>query len=144
MGEERGFEGLEFYRDSLSLVKMAYALIESLPDAERYNLASQLRRAVVSVPLNIAEGYGRYHYPDRLRFFYIARGSLSETVSAFDVALTLGYCPSELVCEVRELAAVIEKNLNGCCRFVRGQQQGKAEFGTAHIHDEAYNNPTRS
>lgn len=89
---DRGFESLDFYRDSLKLLKAAYRLAGSLPDCERYNLTDQLRRAAVSIGLNIAEGYGRYHYLDRLRFLYMARGSLNETLSCFVIAEQLGYC----------------------------------------------------
>ena len=67
--DEARFEELRFYR-----------LAEQLPKYERYNLASQLRRAALSTVLNIAEGYGRYHFLDKLRFFYYARGSLFETL----------------------------------------------------------------
>ena len=80
--KERGFETLEFYQDSLKLIKASYKLAGDLPNYERYNLSDQLRRAACSISLNIAEGYGRYHYLERLRFLYIARGSLSETLSA--------------------------------------------------------------
>ncbi|MEA5567120.1 four helix bundle protein [Anabaena sp. UHCC 0399] len=52
---------------------LAYRLANRLPDCERYNLSDHSRRAASSVLLNIAEGYGRYHYLDRLRFMYIAR-----------------------------------------------------------------------
>lgn len=90
--EDRGFESLEFYQDSLKLLKAAYRLADSLPDYERYNLSDQLRRAACSIVLNIAQGYGRYHYLDRLRFLYIARGSLAETKSAFIVAESVGFC----------------------------------------------------
>ncbi|WP_427156840.1 four helix bundle protein [Aliinostoc sp. HNIBRCY26] len=79
---DRGFESLGFYQDSIKLLKAAYRLADRLPDFERYNLSDQLRRAAASILLNIAEGYGRYHYLDRLRFMYIARGSLAETKSA--------------------------------------------------------------
>ncbi|MGB5050141.1 MAG: four helix bundle protein [Caldilineaceae bacterium] len=133
---ERGFEGLDFYRDSLKLLKAAYRLAGSLPDYERYNLADQLRRAVVSIGLNIAEGYGRYHFLDRLRFLYIARGSLNETLSAFVIAEQLGYCGSEQLEWVRQLAVGIEKNLNGYCRSIRQQQQGGNEFGVRHMAEE--------
>lgn len=133
---ERGFEGLDFYRDSLKLLKAAYRLAGSLPDCERYNLADQLRRAVVSIGLNIAEGYGRYHFLDRLRFLYIARGSLNETLCAFIIAEQLDYCDSEQLEWVRQLAVSIEKNLNGYCRSIRQQQQGSDEFG---VHNVAEN-----
>ena len=72
---ERSFESLNFYQDSLKLLKASYRLAGDLPNYERYNLTDQLRRATSSILLNTAEGYGRYHYLDRLRFLYIARGS---------------------------------------------------------------------
>ncbi|BAZ02492.1 hypothetical protein NIES37_65050 [Tolypothrix tenuis PCC 7101] len=127
---DRGFETLGFYQDSLKLLKAAYRLADSLPDCERYNLSDQLHRASASILLNIAEGYGRYHYLDRLRFMYIARGSLAETKSAFIIAENLGYCNTEQLHWVSQLKDQIEKGLNGYCRFIRSQQQGKEEYGT--------------
>ncbi|MEH2163709.1 MAG: four helix bundle protein [Nostoc sp.] len=127
---DRGFESLDFYQDSLKLLKAPYRLADSLPNCERYNLSDQLRRAACSVLLNIAEGYGRYHYLDRLRFMYIARGSLTETKSAFIIAESLGYCNTEQLNWVSQLKDWIEKGLNGYCRFIRFQQQGKEEYGT--------------
>ncbi|MGK7896311.1 MAG: four helix bundle protein [Xenococcus sp. (in: cyanobacteria)] len=131
--QERGFETLEFYQDSLKLLKASYRLAGKLPNYERYNLSDQLRRAACSIALNIAEGYGRYHYLDRLRFLYIARGSLAETLSAFIIAQTLGYCTDAQLDWSRELKQKIEKNLNGYCRFIRNQQQGGSEYGQQYI-----------
>ncbi|MGL6342057.1 MAG: four helix bundle protein [Waterburya sp.] len=133
--ENIGFESLEFYQDSLKLLKAAYQLANNLPNYERYNLQDQLRRASCSILLNIAEGYGRYHYLDRLRFLYIARGSLAETLSAFIIAETLGYCNNEQLIWVNNIKTKIEKNLNGYCRFIRSQQQGKNEYGNQYIKD---------
>ena len=130
---ERGFESLDFYQDSKIILKASYKLAESLPSFERYNLSDQLRRASSSILLNIGEGYGRYHYLDRLRFLYIARGSLSETLSAFVIAQTLGYCNSSQLNWSRELKIRIEKNLNGYCRFIKKQKQGGAEYGQQYI-----------
>jgi len=87
----RGFEDLDCYKLALQVVREAYGLAKRLPDYEKYDLARQLRRAASSVTLNIAEGYGRYHYLDSLRFFYIARGSLSETLSGFITSQAVGY-----------------------------------------------------
>ncbi|MEL6495163.1 MAG: four helix bundle protein [Cyanobacteria bacterium J06623_7] len=124
---DKGFESLEFYQDSLKLLKATYRLANDLPNHERYNLSDQMRRASCSILLNIAESYGRYHYLERLRFLYIARGSLSETLSAFIIAESLGYCTTEQLDWVRSLKEKIEKNLNGYCRFIKSQQQGKNE-----------------
>ena len=131
--QERSFETLEFYQDSLKLLKASYKLAGKLPNYERYNLSDQLRRASCSISLNIAEGYGRYHYLERLRFLYIARGSLAETLSAFIIAQTLGYCTDAQLDWSRELKQKIEKNLNGYCRFIRNQQQGGSEYGNQYL-----------
>ena len=133
--DDRSFETLEFYQDSLKLLKAAYRLADSLPDCERYNLSDQLRRAACSIVLNIAEGYGRYHYLDRLRFLYIARGSLAETSSAFIIAESVGYCNKEQLNWVIQMREQIEKNLNGYCRFIRSRQQGSEEYGNKYIED---------
>ncbi len=130
---ERGFETLDFYQDSLTLLKASYRLAESLPSFERYNLSDQLHRSSCSIGLNIAEGYGRYHYLDRLRFLYIARGSLSETLSGFVIAQTLGYCNESQLNWSRDLKIRIEKNLNGYCRFIKKQKQGGKEYGQQYI-----------
>jgi four helix bundle protein len=133
---EDGFEGLDFYRESLTLVKAAYQLAGQLPELEKYGLASQLRRASASVPLNIAEGYGRYRYLDRLRFLYIARGSLQETLSGFIVAHAVGYIDSSQLTWARDLKSQIERKLNEYCRFVRQQAQGQTEYGDNHIRED--------
>jgi four helix bundle protein len=132
--EERSFESLKFYQDSLKLLKASYKLAGNLPNYERYNLSDQLRRASCSILLNIAEGYGRYHYLDRLRFLYIARGSLSETLSAFIIAQNLDYCNQEELNWSRKIKEKIEQNLNGYCRFIRKQQQGGTEYGNQYLH----------
>ncbi|MDM9382166.1 four helix bundle protein [Chlorogloeopsis sp. ULAP01] len=133
--EGRGFESLDFYQDSLKLLKAAYRLADSLPDYERYNLSNQLRRSACSLVLNIAEGYGHYHYLDRLRFMYIARGSLAETTSAFAIAESVGYCTAEQLTWVSQLKTQIEKALNGYCRFIRSQKQGSDEYGQEYIRE---------
>jgi hypothetical protein len=69
--KQLGFEDLDCYQLALQVLKEAYRVANHLPAVERYNLADQLRRAATSVTLNIAEGYGRYHYLDKLRFYYI-------------------------------------------------------------------------
>jgi four helix bundle protein len=133
--KERGFESLKFYQDSLKLLKASYKLAGNLPNYERYNLSDQLRRASCSILLNIAEGYGRYHYLERLRFLYIARGSLSETLSAFIIAQNLEYCNQEQLNWSRKIKEKIEQNLNGYCRFIRNQKQGGKEYGNQYLKE---------
>lgn len=134
--QEKGFENLASYQHSLKLLKAAYKLSETLPAHEKYNLADQLHRASTSVLLNIAEGYGRYHYLDKLRFFYIARGSLAEVISAFIVAHALGYVEYDQLSWVRAITMEAEKSLNGYISFIRKQQQGGSEFGNRYVRDD--------
>ena len=137
-GQVRDFEGLACYLFSLKLFQAAYQLANHLPDYERYNLADQLRRAALSVLLNIAEGYGRYHYLDKLRFFYIARGSLCETLSVFIASHRVGYTDDQQLAWVRQTEAEAEKSLNGYINFVRKQQQGKSEFGHKLVREDMF------
>jgi len=134
--QEKGFEGLASYQHALRLLKAAYKLAGELPAYEKYNLADQVRRASLSVLLNIAEGYGRYHYLDRLRFFYIARGSLTEVLSAFIAANSLGYVDDAQLSWVRDTEMEAEKSLNGYIAFIRKQQQGGSEYGNKYVREE--------
>ena len=125
---QRGFEDLECYQLALQVLREAYRVVKKLPPEERYNLAHQMRKAAISVVLNIAEGYGRYHYLDSLRFYYIARGSLDETLSGFVICDEVGYTSEELRHQ-RELCHSALRSLNGYIRYVRKRQQGHQEYG---------------
>ncbi len=133
--EQRGFEDLECYKLALSVVREAYQVAQRLPPEEKYNLADQLRRAAVSVTLNIAEGYGRYHYLDSLRFYYIARGSLNEVLSALITCDKVGLLTGELPRQ-RELCHSALRSLNGYIRYIRGQRQGHQEYGERMVHED--------
>ena len=74
----RSHENLEVWNQSIDFVKEIYKITKRLPDSERYGLASQLQRAAVSVPANIAEGASRQTRKEYIQFLYISRGSLSE------------------------------------------------------------------
>lgn len=81
MGKIAKFSDLNVWQEAHELVSLVYEITNSFPKTEIFGLTSQLRRAVVSITANIAEGFSRYHYKDRLRFYYDARGSLSEVQS---------------------------------------------------------------
>jgi four helix bundle protein len=132
----KSVEGLRCYQLALQLLEAAYEVAAALPDYEKYNLASQLRRAALSAVLNMAEGYGRYHYLDKLRFFYIARGSLGETRSAFTVGERIGYISTEQQGWAYATEAEAQRSLNGYIAFIRRQRQGHREYGDKAIHDE--------
>src|SRR5574342_271842 len=110
--EQRGFEDLDCYKLAVKVFQESYRVAKGLPSEEKYNLASQIRRAATSIVLNIAEGYGRYHYLDSLRFYYIARGSLNEVLSAFITCDTVRLLTGELPRQ-RELCHSALRSLNG-------------------------------
>jgi four helix bundle protein len=74
----RTFEDLAVWRKAHALVLLVYRVTSGFPDTERYGLVSQMRRAAVSVPANIAEGFRKRSSPDKLKFYNIAQGSLEE------------------------------------------------------------------
>ena len=85
------FKTLVVWQKSIQLVKLVYDLAKKFPADERYALTDQLRRAVVSIPSNIAEGNGRASSADYAHFLSIARGSLYEIITQLQIARELGY-----------------------------------------------------
>jgi four helix bundle protein len=82
---------LDIYAVSKSFVRECYKSTKELPTEERFNLCSQIRRAALSVHLNIAEGCSRKSEVERKRYFEIARGSLIEVDAALDICEALSY-----------------------------------------------------
>ncbi len=88
---ERKHQQLLVWQESMALVKLVYTLTNSFPREELYGLTSQMRRAAVSVPSNIAEGAARNGPKEFLHFLGLARGSLSELDTQLILARELGY-----------------------------------------------------
>ena len=82
---------LNVYNSSIDLVSEVYSLTEKFPASENFGLVSQLRRASVSIPSNIAEGSARSSDAERKRFLQIARSSLVEVDTQIEIALKLNY-----------------------------------------------------
>lgn len=83
------------WQRAIQLVKEVYRLTANFPDAERFGLTAQMRRAAISVPSNIAEGAARNGKAEFLHFLGIARGSLSELDTQLVIARELGYCQTD-------------------------------------------------
>src|SRR5437899_7489864 len=83
--EFRTFEDLDVYQVAREFRKKMYGVTRRLPDFEKYDLGSQIRRAAVSLTNNIAEGHGRYHFADQVRFFLGSRGALHELIDDLNV-----------------------------------------------------------
>jgi len=107
-----GYRGLQVWQKAMDLLVASYELACKLPSYERYALTSQLRRAAVSVPANIAEGNGRAHRGDYVHHISIARGSLLELETYIEIASRLNYATEEELIEIRDLVDHVSRMLN--------------------------------
>ena len=111
-------EKLMLYRDlivwqkSMELVKETYTLVKKLPKEETYALSDQMRSAVISVPSNIAEGYGRKSKTEYSRFLDTARGSLFELETQIHIGIMLGFYIEEDANKAFELCSEVARILN--------------------------------
>src|SRR5204862_7087848 len=115
------FEDLEVYKDPREFRKAMYVVTRRLPDFEKYDLASQIRRASVSLTNNMEEGHGRYHYPDQIRFFLHSRGSLEELVDELNVCLDENYLSIDEGTKLKAQASAVLALTNGYLRYLRGR-----------------------
>ena len=91
----KSYRELEVWQLAMSLAEDVYGILKDLPNEERFALSNQLRRAVISVPSNIAEGFGRDSTKDFLHFIAMARGSLYEVMTQMELAVRLDYVPEQ-------------------------------------------------
>jgi len=91
MDKIKSHKDLKVWQESMTLVTQIYKISEDFPKHEIYGLSSQIRRAAVSIPSNIAEGAGRNGENEFTRFLYIALGSLSEVETQLEISQRLGY-----------------------------------------------------
>src|SRR5262249_31266908 len=115
------FEDLDVYKTACEFRKAIYAVNRPLPDFEKYDLGSQIRRAAVSLTNNMAEGHGRFHYPDQIRFFLHSRGSLEELVDDLNVCLDEKYLPSDEVAKLKKQAREVLILINAYLRYLRSR-----------------------
>ncbi len=118
MEKKYDYKNLDAYKESKTLVILVYALIKKFPREEQYALCDQLRRAVISVPSNIAEGSGRTSSKDQAHFFEMAFGSLMEVNCQIDIAHDLGYVTNEDVENVEKHVRAIAALLSGLRRKI--------------------------
>jgi four helix bundle protein len=127
-------ESLDVWRVAMELVVEIYRLSRKLPTEERYGLVSQIRRAAISVALNIAEGSGRHARGDFLHFLSIARGSLRELECIVAIVERLGLSRSSDLETARALADRVGRMLNRLRRSLLPRSPSKhAQRSTKHV-----------
>jgi len=133
----RTFEDLEVYQVAREFRKKMYAVTRQLPEFEKFELASQIRRAAVSLTNNIAEGHGRYHFADQVRFFLGSRGSLQELIDDLNVCADENYLEAEKIEALKGEAWRALGLINGYLRYLRDR---KAD-GASVVREGRVNSP---
>lgn len=120
-------DDFELYQLAREFRKSVYVLVKQLPAVGRYCLGQQMRRAAISITNNIAEGHGRWHYQDNVRFCMFARGSISEVIDDFNVCLDEAYGDKAIINDLKSNAYVLIARLNSYIAYLRrGHAQKEA------------------
>lgn len=119
MGGARSYRDLVVWQRAMELVPTVYELLKGFPKEETYALADHVRRAVVSIPANLAEGQARQHPKEFLQHLAIAKGSLAELSTLLVVAERLGYVTATQLEAVEEDLASIGRPLSGLMTRLR-------------------------
>ena len=129
------FEDLEVYKAAREFRKAVYAMSRCLPELEKYDLGRQIRRAAVSLTNNMAEGHGRFHYPDQIRFFLHSRGSLEELVDDLNICSDENYLSAEETENLKEHARGVLILINGYLRHLRNRSNSVRETNEKDSED---------
>jgi four helix bundle protein len=118
----KSFADLETWRKGHEFVLKIYGTTKKFPGEELYGITSQLRRASFSITANIAEGFSRYHYKDKIRFYHNARGSVSEAQNFLFLAKDLFYLKENDFQNLVKLSETVLKLINGLIRSIENQK----------------------
>ena len=114
--EIKSFEDLEVWKKAKDLVLKIYTMTANFPKEETYGITSQMKRAALSVPANIAEGFGRYHYLDKAKFYLNSRGSLFELKNFVLISIDLKFMDvdnaNELINDIDQLRVKLNNLVN--------------------------------
>ncbi len=112
MSEITSYKDLIVWQKSIELVVLIYKLTENFPKTEIYGIISQMRRAALSIPANIAEGHRRNHLPEFIQFLGIANGSAAEVETYLEISKRLGFVEENGIKKVESLLLEVLKMLN--------------------------------
>jgi four helix bundle protein len=121
-GRSRTYKNLLVWHKGIGLVKQVYLVTGTFPFSERFGLVSQMRRAAVSVPSNVAEGQSRRSPADFARFLYISLGSLAELETQLVISVELGYCSASASARVFDVIYELQKMIHSLRSKVAGRQ----------------------
>jgi four helix bundle protein len=115
-------KNLDAWKLSFAFVKDAYNATAVFPSEEKFGLVSQIRRAAVSIPVNIAEGAARKSKKEFVQFLYIAEGSLSELDTLIELSVELSFCSSGIANNLLSSLENISKRIFGLIKKLNSEQ----------------------
>lgn len=110
------YRGLQVWQKSMTLVTEVYKISKGFPKDEAYGLTSQIRRCAISIPSNMAEGYGRNSTNEYIHFLRIATGSLYELQTQMEISMNLCYLNRDEFDKLYEVSREIERMLSSLIR----------------------------
>ena len=113
------FEKLEIWKESINLATKIYEITKDFPKNEAYGLASQIQRAAVSVPSNIAEGSSRQYKKEFINFLYISKGSLSELLTQLKISEKIKYINKEQYEQLKTTIYTLIRKINGLIKSLK-------------------------
>jgi four helix bundle protein len=133
------FEDLEVYQVAREFRKLMYQVTRRLPDIEKFGLATQVRRAALSLTNNIAEGHGRYHYLEQIKFTLQSRGSLEELIDDLNGCEDEQYLPVEEIASLKQRGWRTRRLIDGYIRYLRDQKNSGGSSSvqeTSTVHND--------
>jgi four helix bundle protein len=113
------FRDMPVWQAAMEIAQQVFTLTDSLPRKEDYGFTSQIRRSALSISANIAEAFGRSHSLDKVNFYYIARGSVTETQSHIEYGRRVGYLDSETAEALAQRLASVYNDINKVIRTLK-------------------------
>ena len=133
------FEDLDVYQVAREFRRAMYQLAKRLPDEEKFGLVSQIRRAAVAPTNNIAEGHGRFHFLDQIKFLLHSRGSLEELLDDLNVCEDETFLPIEEIESFTKHGWRVRKLINGYVRFLRSRASADSTRVLDSVADDDLN-----
>ncbi len=117
----RSFTDLNAWKEAHRLALLIYKSTDNFPLNEKYSLIDQMRRAAVSISSNIAEGFSRQSNKEKLQFYYIAKGSLTELQNQLLLSKDINYISKELFKEAAEQTVLVDKLISGLIKSIKSR-----------------------
>ena len=124
MSESKSFDDLQVWQKGKALTLKIHEISSHIPKDDVFGISSQVKRCALSVPANIAEGFGRFHYLDKAKFYLNARGSLYELKSHLLIARELGFLKDDTANDSFDLIEQLSLQINNLIKATRRLKAG--------------------